>query len=70
LPVEGTLPSFDGATDWLNSPPLTPVGLRGKVVLVGGAQAPADWADLQSAEAGVEITFADAGARVYVVTFG
>jgi thiol-disulfide isomerase/thioredoxin len=35
LPVEGTLPSFDGATDWLNSPPLTPAGLRGKVVLVG-----------------------------------
>jgi thiol-disulfide isomerase/thioredoxin len=35
LPVEGTLPSLDGATDWLNSPPLTPAGLRGKVVLVG-----------------------------------
>jgi hypothetical protein len=33
LPVEGKLPSFDGATDWLNSPPLTPAGLRGKVVL-------------------------------------
>ena len=25
---------FDGATGWLNSPPLTPDGLRGKVVLV------------------------------------
>ena len=24
---------FDGATGWLNSPPLTPAGLRGKVVL-------------------------------------
>ena len=24
LPVEGELPSFDGATGWLNSPPLTP----------------------------------------------
>jgi thiol-disulfide isomerase/thioredoxin len=35
LPVEGTLPSFDGATEWLNSPPLTPSGLRGTVVLVG-----------------------------------
>jgi thiol-disulfide isomerase/thioredoxin len=35
LPVEGRLPSFDGATQWLNSPPLTPAGLRGKVVLVG-----------------------------------
>jgi thiol-disulfide isomerase/thioredoxin len=35
LPVEGRLPSFDGATTWLNSPPLTPASLRGKVVLVG-----------------------------------
>src|SRR5437762_2695060 len=26
--------SFDGATGWLNSPPLTPADLRGKVVLV------------------------------------
>jgi thiol-disulfide isomerase/thioredoxin len=34
LPVEGELPSFDGATGWLNSPALTPAGLRGKVVLV------------------------------------
>src|SRR6201990_3447781 len=34
LPVEGRLSSFDGATEWLNSPPLTPAGLRGKVVLV------------------------------------
>ena len=34
LPVEGTLPSFDGATGWLNSPPLTPATLRGKTVLV------------------------------------
>jgi len=34
LPDEGELPSFDGATEWLNSPPLTPAGLRGKVVLV------------------------------------
>ncbi len=34
LPFEGSLPSFDGATTWLNSPPLTPAGLRGKVVLV------------------------------------
>src|SRR5438552_6704150 len=33
LPVEGQLPSFDGATGWLNSKPLTPEGLRG-VVLV------------------------------------
>jgi thiol-disulfide isomerase/thioredoxin len=34
LPVEGHLPGFDGATGWLNSDPLTPAGLRGKVVLV------------------------------------
>jgi thiol-disulfide isomerase/thioredoxin len=31
---EGPLPSLAGATQWLNSPPLTPAGLRGKVVLV------------------------------------
>ena len=34
LPVEGRLASFDGATGWLNSPPLTPAGLRGKVVVI------------------------------------
>jgi thiol-disulfide isomerase/thioredoxin len=34
LPVEGHLPGFDGATGWLNSPPLTTDDLRGKVVLV------------------------------------
>ncbi|WP_321804225.1 cytochrome c biogenesis protein DipZ [Burkholderia sp. BCC1988] len=34
LPVEGTLPSLDGAVQWLNSPPLSAAGLRGKVVLV------------------------------------
>jgi len=34
LPIEGDMPSFDGATTWLNSPPLTAKGLRGKVVLV------------------------------------
>jgi thiol-disulfide isomerase/thioredoxin len=34
LPIEGRLPSFDGATGWLNSEPLTPQGLRGRVVLV------------------------------------
>ncbi|HIH2749139.1 cytochrome c biogenesis protein DipZ [Burkholderia aenigmatica] len=34
LPVEGTLPPLDGAVQWLNSPPLTAAGLRGKVVLV------------------------------------
>lgn len=34
LPIEGELPSLGGATGWLNSQPLTPAGLRGKVVLV------------------------------------
>ena len=34
LPIEGTLPSLAGATTWLNSPPLSPAGLRGKVVLI------------------------------------
>jgi thiol-disulfide isomerase/thioredoxin len=34
LPIEGRLASFDGATGWLNSEPLTPEGLRGRVVLV------------------------------------
>ena len=34
LPIEGTLPSLSGATGWLNSPALTPEGLRGKVVVV------------------------------------
>src|SRR3954468_14639536 len=28
------MPSLDGATGWINSEPLTPAGLRGKVVLV------------------------------------
>jgi thiol-disulfide isomerase/thioredoxin len=34
LPLEGGLPSFEGATGWLNSPPLTEADLHGKVVLV------------------------------------
>jgi len=34
LPDEGPLARFDGATAWLNSSPLTPESLRGKVVLV------------------------------------
>src|SRR3954451_10726174 len=34
LPVEGKLPSLAGATEWLNSAPLSAEGLRGKVVLV------------------------------------
>jgi thiol-disulfide isomerase/thioredoxin len=34
LAVEAALPSLMGATEWLNSPPLTADGLKGKVVLV------------------------------------
>ncbi|MFC5435536.1 cytochrome c biogenesis protein DipZ [Rhodanobacter umsongensis] len=34
LPVEGQMPSLNGATRWLNSAPLTSESLRGKVVLV------------------------------------
>ena len=34
LPIEGELPPLTGAVEWLNTPPLTPEGLRGKVVLV------------------------------------
>jgi cytochrome c biogenesis protein CcdA/thiol-disulfide isomerase/thioredoxin len=33
-PADGALPAFNGATEWINSPPLTPESLRGKVVLV------------------------------------
>jgi thiol-disulfide isomerase/thioredoxin len=34
LPTEGLLPGFDGATGWLNSPPLRADDLAGRVVLV------------------------------------
>jgi cytochrome c biogenesis protein CcdA/thiol-disulfide isomerase/thioredoxin len=34
LPVEGKMPELTGAVQWLNSPPLTAAGLKGKVVLV------------------------------------
>jgi cytochrome c biogenesis protein CcdA/thiol-disulfide isomerase/thioredoxin len=34
LPVENTMPSLDGAVQWLNSPSLTTESLKGKVVLV------------------------------------
>jgi thiol-disulfide isomerase/thioredoxin len=34
LSTEGQLPGFDGATGWLNTPPLPSTDLRGKVVLV------------------------------------
>ena len=33
-PTEGHFPSLGGANEWLNSPPLTADGLRGKVVVV------------------------------------
>lgn len=34
LPIEGAMPSLTGATEWINSPPLTTEQLRGKVVVV------------------------------------
>jgi thiol-disulfide isomerase/thioredoxin len=34
LPIQGKLQSLAGATAWLNSPPLSPADLRGKVVLL------------------------------------
>ncbi|MBB5739409.1 cytochrome c biogenesis protein DipZ [Brevundimonas aurantiaca] len=34
LPVEGTMPPLTSAVTWINSPPLTPDQLRGKVVVV------------------------------------
>jgi len=34
LPIEGRLPDLGGATAWLNTAPLSPAGLRGKVVAV------------------------------------
>jgi thiol-disulfide isomerase/thioredoxin len=34
LPTEGEMPSLTGATEWINTTPLTPEDLRGKVVLV------------------------------------
>lgn len=34
LPVEGPMPSLEGAVSWLNSKPLTPADLKGKVVLI------------------------------------
>ena len=34
LPVLGNFPSLAGAEAWLNSPPLTPAALKGKVVLI------------------------------------
>src|ERR1700719_1266347 len=34
LPIEGQMPSLTGATEWINTSPLTSAQLRGKVVLV------------------------------------
>ncbi len=34
LPAEGDFPDLSGAVTWLNSPPLTPAALKGKVVLI------------------------------------
>ena len=34
VPMKGDFPSLSGATEWINSRPLTPADLRGKVVLI------------------------------------
>jgi thiol-disulfide isomerase/thioredoxin len=34
LPIEGEFPELVGTTAWLNSEPLTPAGIRGKVVVI------------------------------------
>jgi cytochrome c biogenesis protein CcdA/thiol-disulfide isomerase/thioredoxin len=34
LPIEGALPPLAGVTEWLNSAPLTPEALKGRVVLI------------------------------------
>ncbi len=34
IAVEGGFPSLSGAVEWINSPPLTPEALKGKVVLI------------------------------------
>lgn len=34
IPVDGLFPPLSGATEWLNSPPLTASDIRGKVVLI------------------------------------
>ncbi len=34
LGIEGAFPSLDGATQWLNTQPLTTAGLKGKVVVI------------------------------------
>jgi hypothetical protein len=34
LPRESRMPSLDGATEWINSKPLAPTDLRGRVVLI------------------------------------
>jgi thiol-disulfide isomerase/thioredoxin len=34
LPVEGVMPPLSGAVAWVNTPPLTAEGLKGKVVLI------------------------------------
>ena len=48
LRAEGEFPPLDGATEWLNSPPLTKAELRGKVVLIDSGPIPASTGDARS----------------------
>lgn len=76
LPVEGTMPTFDGATRWLNSPPLSQADLRGKVVLVKVCTYSCiNWLRQLPyvrawSECTFEIQFLDAGVETFSFTFG
>ena len=60
LPKEGHMPSFDGATVWLNSPPLTPEPRMYQLI-----RQPEPFADRE-----FEIEFLDAGVEAFAFTFG
>jgi len=65
LPVEGRLASFDGATGWLNSEPLTPEGLRGRVVVVDfWTYTCVNWLRTLPYVRAWAVKYADAGLRV------
>jgi hypothetical protein len=74
LSSEGDLPSFDGATWWLNSPPVIASDVRGKVVLVDfWTYTCINWLRTLSNHywpATFEITFLASGIEADVFTFG
>ena len=72
----GELPRFAGATGWLNSPPLTPADLRGKVALTGHGTVAKQRLYLLICQPGSvtghtsEVTPLDPGVQAYSFTFG